>query len=89
MIDFKEKYKVWHGLKTLMEGGWRGLPVRVEGFTWSDYEELSPLLNKSIEESLIKYHYDINNIKGFSIWTNGDVLVQVKELTTKGNKKGE
>jgi hypothetical protein len=78
-IKFKQKFKNWHGISTLMQGGWKLLPVRVEAFNWNWLDDgFDKILEKQIREALQKYKISIKRVNAFSMHSNGDVLFQDK-----------
>ena len=76
-ISFRQRFKSWRGLLSLMEGGWIKLPIRIEDFTWDMFnDDLERILEGQIREALQKYHIPIELIQAYSMFSNGDVLAQ-------------
>jgi hypothetical protein len=71
----KSKFKPWNGLYSIMEGGWRLLPVRMDGCNFSGAENI---LAKEIRMALKKYKMKVPNINAFSMVSDGTILVQLK-----------
>lgn len=80
----KNNFKEWQGISTLMERGWRKLPIKIECSIvelLADYRDIN-LLAEEIEEVLKKYKIDISNVKAFSM-LGEYITVQIKEATPK------
>jgi len=71
----KFKFKRWNGFYSIMEGGWRLLPVRMEGCNFSGAENI---LAKEIRKALKRYKIMVSNINGFSMTSDGTIIVQLK-----------
>ena len=73
------EYKQWNGLSTLMEGGWRLLPVRIE-FDLEEDDKEAPdggSFKDCLGDILQKYK-NRYNVSNWSLFTNGNLLVKIR-----------
>ena len=83
----KTKFKNWYGFLSLMEGGWRRLPIRIDPNDIKDVikdEEALSIVSKEIRDALKKYSFKISDIEYFSMLCDGSLVV--KMATTKPKK---
>jgi len=75
-FDFKKQFVPWRGIYSLMQGGWRQLPIKVQDFKWENYGEFKDILHTELENALIKYK--INEVVNFSILCDNYITVKIK-----------
>ena len=70
----------WNGIHSLMERGWRQLPIRIDekSIKVLDVDVIEVLVSQ-VESVLRKYHIRVSNIKAFSILNGGYLCVQIDE----------
>jgi len=76
-MNFKEQYVPWRGIFTIMQGGWRCLPIRLGNFRWEDYDKFKGLLMAEIKNALTKYK--ISEVDKFSILCDGTITAKIKK----------
>ena len=72
----KSKFKPWNGLCSLMEGGWRMIPIRMECGSISGAEEV---LAKEIRSLLKRYSLKVSGINAFTMFLDGTIGMQLKK----------
>ena len=73
------EYRQWTGWRTLMEGNWRAIPVRLD-FSLDENDDNAPEDGNFISclgDILQKYKskYDVSN---WSLLSNGDLVIKIK-----------
>jgi len=84
LINKIRNFEPWRGIDSLMEGGWRRLPIKLDKEL--DLKKLSPkeetllfdALNLDVRKKLKQYKFKISQVDKFAIMCDGMFTVRIK-----------